>query len=83
MTSTDTDLIEFIRGFRGPVPMREVTKELETLGKHGADWPRASVDHWRRELLRLAATGQLKCDKDLNLSVPFVTDDRPKQGTLF
>jgi hypothetical protein len=83
MTSTAEDLIEFIRSFREPIKASEAATELHHLGNLGADWPRASYEHWCRELLRLVTEDKLQMSKDGYLSVPIVTDDRPKQQELF
>lgn len=82
MTTTDTDLIEFVRSYREPVMASEAATELVQLGNIGADWPRASYEHWRREFERLVCAGLL-LSEDGRLSVPIKQDERPKQGTLF
>lgn len=64
-----SELIEFIRSYREPVKIVEAAAELHHLGKLGADWPKASVQHWTRELEQLAKQGLLEL-RDGILSVP-------------
>lgn len=64
------DLVEFIRSYRGPVKLSEAASELHKLGNLGADWPKASQEHWIRELEQLAKNGKLQIDTDGLVSVP-------------
>lgn len=68
--SKDSELIDFIRSFREPVRLSEAATELHHLGKLGADWPRASFEHWTRELEQLANEGKLDIDIEGLVSVP-------------
>lgn len=70
MNQDSQDLIDFIRSFRGPVKLSEAANELHHLGNLGADWPRASFEHWMRELEQLAAKGKLDIDIEGLVSVP-------------
>lgn len=56
------DLVEFIRSYRGPVKLSEAATELHHLGNLGADWPKASFEHWIRELEQLVKSGELAED---------------------
>ena len=74
-------LITFIRGIQ-PVSIFEAAGELETLGRCGAGWSRATADHWKRELTKLVNDGLLE---EINgmLSVAVHRGDTPTQGMLF
>lgn len=74
-------LITFIRGIQ-PVSIFEAAGELATLGEHGAAWPRASAEHWRRELTKLVNDGWLTETNGM-LSVAVQRGDTPTQGMLF
>lgn len=74
------DLIDFIRSYREPVSLDEAAIELHSLGNAGADWPRASVQDWRRELIKFVSDGKLSCNDGV-LSVPKV--ETMQQGNLF
>jgi hypothetical protein len=73
------DLLQFVRG-AGPCSIYELAGELAMLGENGSTWPRASAEHWRRELQALIDDGKL-VDTDSNISVAVTI--KPKQGTLF
>lgn len=80
MSQDDQDLIEFVRGARGPFAIDEAASELAFLGRAGADWPQASAAHWKRELEQLVDKGLL------NLNDGFLTVAKPeqlKQKSLF
>ena len=64
------NLIDFVRSFREPVKLSEAANELHHLGNLGADWPRASFEHWIRELEQLADKGKLTIDTEGLVSVP-------------
>lgn len=74
------DLIDFIRGYREPVSLDEAAMELHSLGNAGAAWPRASVQDWRRELIKLVSDGKLTCNDGM-LSVHKV--ETMRQENLF
>jgi hypothetical protein len=76
------DLIDFIRSYRGPVKLSEAATELHHLGNLGADWPRASFEHWIRELEQLAKNGKLQIDAKGMVSVPR-EEAGPTQMTFF
>jgi hypothetical protein len=76
----DTDIIDYIRGNREPIAIIEAAEELSQLGNLGAAWPRATPEHWTRELQRLVDAGKLlECNGIL--SVPKA--EQMKQGELF
>jgi hypothetical protein len=64
------DIVEFVRSYREPVKLTEAASELHKLGNLGADWPRASYEHWMRELEQLANEGKLLIDAKGLVSVP-------------
>lgn len=74
-------LIAFVSDYPR-LSVREIAGELEDLGKHGAAWPRATANHWKREIEKLIERGEL-VEVDGVVKLPVVTDDRPKQMTLF
>jgi hypothetical protein len=57
--SNDSELVAFVRSYREPVKLTEAASELHALGSNGADWPRASQEHWIRELEQLVKAGEL------------------------
>lgn len=73
------DLINFVRGAQ-PCSIFELAGELATLSENGAGWPRASAEHWRREIQKLVDEGNL-VDDGGNISVALHT--KPRQATLF
>jgi hypothetical protein len=75
MSQDDADVIDFIRGARGPFAIDEAASELAYLGRAGADWPQASATHWKREFERLVDKGLL------NLNNGFLTVAKPEQLT--
>ncbi len=80
MSTMDTDLIDFIRGNREPIAITEAAEELSRLGNLGAAWPRASVEHWQRELQRLVDAGKLvRCGEMLSVA----KQETMRQGELF
>lgn len=83
MRCVETDLVEFIRTWREPVRLQTAASELNHLGNFGADWPKASFEHWCRELETLVNKGLLVIDNEGQISVPVVMDDRPIQQSLF
>jgi hypothetical protein len=64
------------------MPITEIANELHLLGEHGAEWPKATVEHWIRDLKKLANEGQLTIDEHGMVWVP-IGGDKPKQMTLF
>lgn len=68
--NNDSDLIDFIRSYRQPIELKEAASELSQLGNLGADWPRASYEHWIREFEQLANKGKLTIDNKGFVSVP-------------
>jgi hypothetical protein len=76
------DLVEFIRSHREPVKLSEAASELHALGNLGADWPRASYEHWIREFEQLAKNGKLQIDAKGMVSVPR-EEAGPTQMTFF
>jgi hypothetical protein len=68
--NNDSNLIDFIRSFREPVKLSEAASELNHLGNFGAGWPKASFEHWIRELEQLANKGKLTIDNKGFVSVP-------------
>jgi hypothetical protein len=68
--SNDSDLIDFVRSYREPIDLKEAASELHALGQYGADWPRASYEHWIREFEQLANKGKLTIDDKGMISVP-------------
>ncbi|XZE18783.1 hypothetical protein SH449x_004088 [Pirellulaceae bacterium SH449] len=58
-TATESELIEFVRSYREPFPISMAATELHHLGNLGADWPKASYEHWVRELEQLVDKGLL------------------------
>jgi hypothetical protein len=77
----DKDLIDFVRSYRQPVKLSEAASELNHLGNFGADWPRASYEHWIREFEQLVEKGLLTIDDGM-LWVP-IEVATAKQMTLF
>lgn len=77
----DADLIQFVASSREPTSIYLIAAELETLGYLGADWPRATAEHWKREILRLVEKNELTID-DAGL-VWIKKKEEPKQMTLF
>ncbi|AMV30858.1 hypothetical protein VN12_19795 [Pirellula sp. SH-Sr6A] len=73
------DLLQFVRGAQ-PSSIYELAGELAMLGESGAAWPRASAEHWRRELQSLIDSGKL-VEVGGNISVAVTA--KPMQGTLF
>lgn len=80
--NNDADLIDFIHSYREPVKLTEAASELHHLGNLGADWPRASYEHWIREFEQLANKGKLTIDNKGFVSVPR-GEVAPKQMELF
>lgn len=74
------DLIEFIRSARGPISLYVAAAELESLGKHGAGWKRATATHWVRELRALVDAGELVLDGDM---LTVAKKEQMRQGELF
>jgi hypothetical protein len=70
MSQESQDLIDFVRSYREPIKLTEAASELNHLGNFGADWPRASYEHWIRELELLANKGKLTIDDKGMISVP-------------
>ena len=60
----------------------EIAGELEDLGKHGAAWPRATANHWKREIETLIERGQL-VEVERVVKLPIVKDGKTKQMELF
>lgn len=58
-TATETELIDFVRSYREPFPITMAATELHHLGNLGADWPKASFEHWVREFEQLVSKGLL------------------------
>jgi hypothetical protein len=75
-----SDLIDFIRFARQPIAISEAASELSQLGNAGAAWPRASSEHWVRELQRLVDDGELVLDGDM---LTVAKREEMKQGSLF
>lgn len=78
----DTDLINFIQSNREPTSIYLIAAEMETLGYLGADWPRATAEHWKREILRLVDKNELTMDDAGNIWIA-KKGGEPKQMTLF
>ena len=79
---TRSALIEFVTvSNRFGYTAAEIATELETLGAHGADWPRASSRHWLREIERCIDDGALIV-VDGRVSIPASEADT-KQLELF
>lgn len=78
----DTDLIRFIQSNREPTSIYMIAAELETLGYLGADWPRATAEHWKREIIRLVDKNELTMD-EAGLVWLAKQGEAPKQMTLF
>ncbi|AMV31283.1 hypothetical protein VN12_04140 [Pirellula sp. SH-Sr6A] len=77
----EADLVEFLRKV-APIHIFEAAGELHALSQNGANWPRASAEHWKRELEKLVKDGTLD-EVDGMLSIAKVKRDAPRQGTLF
>ena len=78
--ANESELVDYIRGFREPGSISVAAGELAMLGRAGAGWPNASATHWQRELEQLVASGKLLECNGL-LSVP--KTETVKQRTLF
>lgn len=78
----DQDLIDFVRGYRGPVSIDEVASDLAVLGANGAEWPRASATDWKRSLNVLVSEGKLTSENNM-LTVQIIKSDAPVQMELF
>lgn len=81
MPDLDTDLIDFIRPI-APVHIYEIAGELHSLSQNGAKWPRASAEHWKREIERLVKDGKLDETKGM-ITIAKAKANAPTQGTLF
>lgn len=81
--NNDSELIDFVRSYREPVKLTEAASELNHLGNLGADWPKASFEHWIRELEQLADKGKLSIDDKGLVSVPRGEVAGHKQMELF
>lgn len=77
----EADLVEFLRKV-APIHIYEAAGELHTLSQNGANWPRASAEHWKRELEKLVKDGTLDEENGM-LSIAKVQRDAPRQGMLF
>lgn len=80
--TTDQDLIQFVRSNIEPLSIDEMATDLETLGRSGADWTRASKTSWKREINRLIHEGKLLKDDEGRVSCP-AEEKELTQGTLF
>lgn len=78
----DADIIRFVSSYREPTSIYLIAGELETLGERGADWPRATCEHWKREILRLVDKNDLTMD-DAGSVWLAKQGEAPKQMTLF
>jgi hypothetical protein len=61
----------------------EIAGTLETLGKHGADWPRATAQQWNREIDKAIADGLLVEDQTGLVRLPMEKPIVQKQLNLF
>jgi phosphohistidine phosphatase SixA len=61
----------------------QVSDELARLGRHGADWPRASRAEWIAEIGRLIDAGSLEQRPDDTLRIPRENSSKPTQMGLF
>jgi hypothetical protein len=78
--ANESELVDYIRGFREPVLISVAAEELAMLGRSGAGWPQASATHWQRELEQLANKGLLNlCDGMLTVAKV----ETVKQQSLF
>lgn len=80
--SLSASIVEYVSECRIPQSAIETATDLETLGKHGADWPRATATHWMREIRELIDRGELR-EVDGLVMLPIVVDESPKQMSLF
>lgn len=78
----DADIVRFVASYREPTSIFLIAGELETLGERGADWPRATCEHWKREITRLVEKNDLVMD-DAGLVWIAKKGDAPKQMELF
>jgi len=75
----DADIIKFVIGYNEPRSIYYIAGELETLGRCGAEWPLATAENWKREILRLVKDRELTIDNAGLVWVP----SKDKQMSLF
>ena len=81
--SVHKSIVDFVSGLgRLAYTRDEIAMELNRLGRHGCDWPRASESHWRREIDSMIANGVLE---EINgaVRIPKERESRVVQGSLF
>lgn len=76
-------LIEYVSRSRAAMTILEIAADLAALGKHGADWPRASADAWKREIEKAISEGSLVVDGSNCVRLPQNKSDGVKQLDLF
>lgn len=75
-------IVAYIADSSTPMSIWEYAAELENNGKLGAEVPKASAQHWKREIESAIAKGLLVEDSEGNVRAPAL-DAGPKQLTLF
>ena len=75
-------VVAYIADSTTPISIWEYAAELENNGKRGAEVPKASAQHWKREIENAISKGLLVEDQEGNVKAPAL-DVGPKQLSLF
>lgn len=75
-------IVSYISESTTPMSIWEYAGELERNGGSGAAVPKATAQHWKREIEKAIADGLLVEGTDGNIRAPAL-DAGPKQMTLF
>lgn len=78
----DADIVRFVASYREPTSIFLIAGELETLGERGANWPRATAEHWKRTITKLVDENKLTMDSSGCVWI-VANSDAPKQMELF
>jgi hypothetical protein len=76
-------IVSYIADSSVPMSVWEYAAELENNGKLGAEVPKATAQHWKREIEQAIAKGLLVEGTDGNIRAPALDAGIPKQLTLF
>lgn len=75
-------VVDYVKSSRVPMSIFEIAADLAKLGEHGAEWPRASAQIWKRNLEKAIEEGFLRLDDHHFVRLP-LAKPKEKQLSLF